>query len=250
MADFDLISHLDGRHLITSDKLIAEMKSKGFYCQEVSSFFIKNENMAIVGSNDLASMVSFAKSIGVTTLFFEYYNFSKEDLLITENMTEYYEDEYVNLIKNEILEYNLIIETLDFSFPVILRVFILYEGHVFGVNLEDPELCPISLSDPSERLDSMINNKDNDKIEIAKEEIEKRNKKLEEDLKNIIVLDENFKSCTNQNLRISYVERLLSKEENKKYEDLFKMGHSNSINRKSISYFIDPIWAELKKGKK
>lgn len=221
--------------MISEKELKRIMASEGINCFNITS---SNDYMMHLEENNLNEFLRFIKANNIKNVFYEFNRYDEEDFLIDED--EFDQDIYL-LIEGDIIRHNEQIEKIDFSKPNEITIFCIYEGNFICITEENYWCKEL---DASKKVMNLLND-NNDKINNIKNKQKLNLDILIEELKNLILNDDEFKKCSNQSFRRKYMSSIFEREENEKYKQLFLernvlMKYGTSIN------FIDMIWKENK----
>lgn len=224
------------------EKLIKIINDNGFYGIETESN--SDIKLILIKSGKIDDIIKFAKESNINTIFFEYYYYDKDYFKIElEKYEEEYPEEIINIMKNDIIEYNNKIDKIDFETPIRLLIYCLYNGYSVAIEQKNEwgEGYKESIVSGEEQMENFFQ-KYQDKLENYINEKEKQKEVELEKLKQIIFEDEQFQRSTNKELRYAYINAFLKK--NSKYLQLFG-DHGIGAYR-----WIETIWREYKDMKK
>lgn len=224
------------------EKLIKIINDNGFYGIETESN--SDIKLILIKSGKIDDIIKFAKESNINTIFFEYYYYDKDYFKIElEKYEEEYPEEIINIMKNDIIEYNNKIDKIDFETPIRLLIYCLYNGYSVAIEQKNEwgEGYKESIVSGEEQMENFFQ-KYQDKLENYINEKEKQKEVELEKLKQIIFEDEQFQRSTNKELRYAYINAFLKK--NSKYLQLFG-DHGIGAYR-----WIETIWREYKYMKK
>lgn len=232
--------------MLDENKLIVFLNNNGF---DVFNITIQpNENNGIQFKS-FDNLIDFAKKHNADTLFYQYTYISEDDLIIDEEIVQEFlkkainnSCDTINIINKKVDAYNKKVYELDYSKPISLSIYLIYQGFLYFAIEDDYWFIEQGFENPETVL-----------IEIAKENAEKifeeiadinevRNKKLEK-LRETIFTDENFHKCTNEQLRRAYTQKLV--RNNKDIYDLFYYNNGRWYDI-SPNAFMEEIWREYK----
>ena len=224
------------------EKLIKIINDNGFYGIETESN--SDIKLILIKSGKIDDIIKFAKESNINTIFFEYYYYDKDYFKIElEKYEEEYPEEIINIMKNDIIEYNNKIDKIDFETPIRLLIYCLYNGYSVAIEQKNEwgEGYKESIVSGEEQMENFFQ-KYQDKLENYINEKEKQKEVELEKLKEIIFDDEQFQRSTNKELRYAYINTFLKK--NPQYFQLFGE-HGIGAYR-----WIETIWREYKDMKK
>lgn len=219
-------------------ELFTNAKLDGY---KLNTEFNETNTMQLMTLEDL---VEFSSKHKIDTMFYNY-TFINEDLLsITEDITSNLklDEDTLSILQDKFDEYNERLLKLDFNKPVYLKVYCIYQGIVFFVQEDDywfieqgfgmPETVCIELV--NEYLEDILTKRENRKQMIT----DARNKLSEQ-----ILNDEEFRKCTNIQLRRMYAKKIFKDSNNN--QSLF-YSEKDGLYDVPINTFIEGIWREYK----
>ena len=228
--------------IINREELLKLINDNGLYGIETENN--SDIKQILMKSGKIDDIVKFAKDNNINTIFFEYYYYNKEYFKIElEKFEEEYPEEIINIMKNDIIEYNNKIDKIDFETPIKLLVYCIYNGYSIAIEQKDEwgEGYKESIASGEEQM-KIFFEKHQERLENYITEKEKQKETELERLKQIIFKDEQFQRSTNKELRYAYINAFLKK--NSKYLQLFG-DHGIGAYR-----WIETIWREYKYMKK
>ena len=228
--------------IINREELLKLINDNGLYGIETENN--SDIKQILMKSGKIDDIVKFAKDNNINTIFFEYYYYNKEYFKIElEKFEEKYPEEIINIMKNDIIEYNNKIDKIDFETPIKLLVYCIYNGYSIAIEQKDEwgEGYKESIVSGEEQM-KIFFEKHQERLENYITEKEKQKETELERLKQIIFKDEQFQRSTNKELRYAYINAFLKK--NSKYLQLFG-DHGIGAYR-----WIETIWREYKYMKK
>lgn len=228
--------------IITREELLKIMSDKGLYGIETENS--SDIKQVLIKSSEIDDIFKFAKGNNINTIFFEYYYYNKDYFKIElEKYEEKYPKEIINIMKNDIIEYNNRIDKIDFETPIKLLIYCIYNGYLIAIEQKDEwgEGYKESIVSGEEQMEIFFG-KYQERLENYIEEREKQKEIDLEKLKQIMFDDEQFQRSTNKELRYVYINAFLKK--NYKYMQLFG-NHGIEAYR-----WIETIWREYKDKKR
>lgn len=190
----------------------------------------------------------------INVIFFSKYYDNPYNYIITEdtlkNSRRYFDYNVIDIIFDDIDNYNQEILKIDFDEPCAVIVACLFEGQYCFVYLENEKLLKKhELIEPEEKLYKII---ENNKSRI--DEKETKNKKVIEELKEKvrekILKDEKFLLCTTKQLRKNYARTLFKEKLGNEYKPLKDMWTTDApvgVYTDAID-FVEMIWKEMKQS--
>lgn len=197
--------------------------------------------------DDLDDFILFVKKQSINVILYSYTYLDEEALIIDNDVISKLKlnPEMIGVIQSEIDEYNSKVEKLDFSTPITLTIYCVFDGIVCFTEIYDywfqeqgfdhPEIVLIKIAEKN--FDKMVN---------GQEEANKIRENKLIDLKERILSDSKFYNCTNIQLRRDYTYKMLNSDEVK---ELFY--HKNGAMRDVHPItFVEEIWREHKANSK
>ena len=125
---------------------------------EVCNAFWDESMPVILGENTLDDVRAFATSIEAKAAFVQYDYIDPEDLILdAEDLDmEAMFGENADAARTMIDEHNAYIESVDWSRPYAMAVFVLYQGQAFGMQVFDDEVDYDALTTPEEFLMDLL----------------------------------------------------------------------------------------------
>lgn len=231
--------------MISNSQIKEIMTKEHINCFEVmveKNFFEKS--LICLESNDINELISFMKSNNIKNAFYDYTFYNKDYFLINEQLTSEFGEDAYSLIVEEAEAHNEMIETFDFSRPLKIKIFCIYESHYIAIIEYDSWCEDLGILSAEEKILDLLECK-KEKLESNKKKRKLNDEKLKAEFKNYILHDEEFTKCTNQRLRRDYMYLVFDKEDAQKYKSLF----FNEYGRLDISIavnFIEILWREYK----
>lgn len=214
---------------------------------EVATLDSQLETLIALKNSNVEEFLRFIKSHDITTVFYNKTFYDTDIFKITDQVISRLDDDLLKLLTDEIDNYNTQIDDIDFSRPIQITYFALYQGHKVGFFENDYWHFDEGLVLGKEKYLDLIKS-----YECAIDDVLERRKETEEklksDLETLIYEDEQFLLCTNQRLRLSYIQQLLNKKNMVKYRELFTHG-SEFINPRIAQNYIDLVWKKLNVSK-
>lgn len=232
--------------MIQKEEFIKKIEEEGLYAFEVyQTLKIKENTIVFI---EISDMIRFCKINDIKNLFYNYIYLDKDEYIIDDELQEEIEKDIYKLIKKEIKEHNKIVENIDFTRPVMLNIFTIFQGNLVCILESDNWDEEINLLN----AEGMIKYLQENYEDILEQKENERQEKLEiikEELRQYMLEDENFLICTNKDLRRNYAEMLMKNKKMKKYLEPFKYSHSDEIWAQSLVMFIEVVWAEFRNRK-
>lgn len=236
--------------MISEEELKDIMAREGISCFNITlprdSYL---ESVLSLEKNNIEELIGFMKVNNLKSAFYAYSILDKDHFIIDEELMDELDDlseDLYSLISRDIEEHNKQIEKLDFSRPIVVRIFCIYESHYIGIDDYDLWIDETNIMSAEEKLHDLID-KYRDIIDKSKQEIKLNNEALKEEFKDYVLNDDKFKICTNQRLRSNYMYNVVfQREEAKKYMPAFSTKHGDRLDYSTCVFFIEMVWKEYK----
>lgn len=208
---------------------------------EVSDFEISNQ--LYLNIDKIEDFLKYASDSNSKHVYYHYTYYDSEEYMIATDWFSEYSKEF----KTEVRAHNQHIKSLDFGSPNSLTLFILQNGTFVGVEIDNPWLQNQGIMDAEETIEIIENKfrRELKKVDDAKKE---QYKEDENELREIIFNDPEFKLCKNQALRYRYLIELLEKENMMKFDYLFQPYGYYKDGK--VKWFMDVTWELYKERKK
>ena len=198
-----------------------------------------NDNFISLEGGEIDKLISFVLKNKLSTIFYYYLYPDIEYLLITDELLTRFDDDFKNSYQNQIEEYNNMINTYDFTKPLVSYVYTLYQGYFVGNLFPNDDFDGLAIVSGIEKLKELYYEYGSNEDRLEKGQ--KDRKDLLRRLKDYILNDPNFHKATNLNLRKKY--RTYLRENNEEFRLYERKEHYNSV------YFIEDLWKEYKAHK-
>lgn len=224
----------------TEQELLKQFKEENLNLYRLKDF-IQIENK--IELDNIEELIKFAHNNSIKDMFYFYYYLVCHELLINEKVVNKFRinQETIMILEKEFMEYNKNIVKLDFSNPVGVTVYCVFNGIVFEVD-ENDCVVGIDIESPEEACQKIIK-KHFEKVKAYEEEnsvdIQEQRKQLKEEILN----DKEFYRCTNVSLRTSYANRVIRKNDVNRKLFMKESGEWYDI---PINDFIELLWREYK----
>lgn len=228
-------------NIIAKEELINTYEDE-IYFLEVSQY--QASNIITLNIDSVPEFIKIAKELKTNQIYFNYLYYSIDDYVIP--LDTY--DEFSAKINIEIKKHNESIESLDFSKPRQLTLFVMLNGTAIEITLYDFWISEMGIFD-RENKHSEIEEKFFKEFKSKQERVTKNKQDDKEELKNYILNDHEFSYMKNQRLRQDYIYDLLSKNKFKKFSYLFEGDFDRGISI-PMKYYMDRVWQEHKERKK
>ncbi|WP_117161142.1 hypothetical protein [Paraliobacillus sp. X-1268] len=227
--------------IITSEDLKNKINEYNVIPLEVS--ILKISNQIYLEIDEFEDFLKYAIGSGSQYVYYHYTYYNSEEYIIP---IDWYSD-YSTKFNKVGCQHNQHIETLDFKTPKSLTLFILQNGTLVGVILDNPWIESQEISRSEEAMELIENEFYSEVKEIS--ETKKNQKQVDEsNLREIIFKDPEFRFCKNQELRYWYIVELLEKENMMKYSYLVEP-YGVAFTGK-VKIFMDKTWELYKERQK
>ena len=213
---------------------------KGVKCES-----LPKGNSFTLDSSDLKLIIDYSNDNKISYLFYSY-NYANKDYYLIDYSKLEKDGDFFRLAYNDIELHNDSINSIDFEKPAVLDVFCLHNGIAINVRnyalwldeLISAEECIVNLK---EKLKNVLDD--------IKEQRSAEREKLLEELKSILLNNDEFALCTNQNLRREFMRRFLVKKENERFRRGFFDGNGY-LSQYDVLNFADLVYSIYKKTNK
>lgn len=229
--------------MIREKELLERLEQEGLYAFN-AMMTSKAIDEGVIKFDEFEEFMRFIKLNNIKNIFYFYIYLNKEDFLISDELQLGIESDIYKLIKQDIEEYNEKIESFDFTRPERLLVFCLYNDKLVWVVLQDFWDEENNLMKAEEMVDYF---QENYEYILEQKEIEREEKLelLKDELREYMLNDDNFKICTNRELRRNYGRTLEKNKKMRKYLEAFS-DYGNHLASQTFLMFIEVVWAEYK----
>ena len=224
----------------SEEELLEMFKNVGLDSYKVNTETEITKSIQLMSIEDL---IDFSCKHNIDTMFYSYTFIDEDVLTITNEITSKLRlGEELSVLQDKFDEYNEGLSEVDYSKPVYLNVYCIYQGVIFFSQEDDywfieqgfgmPETVCLELA--TENLEDIMTEK------------EKRKQKISEDRKNLrqqILNDEEFKICTNIQSRRLYADKMF--RNNSANQQLF-YSKREGLYDIPINSFVEDIWREYK----
>lgn len=219
--------------IIKKQEFLDKIKNYNLIPLEVHTLNISNQ--IHLNIDKIEDFLKFAMDLNSGYLYYYYTYYHSGEYIIS---LDWY-NEYSKEFKTEIHKYNQHIESLDFSSPKSLTLFVLQNGTYVGVVLENPWIDNQDISVAEEAIE-VIEKRFYREVKKIRTDKKDQQKEEENELREIIFNDPEFKLCKNQALRYWYLIELLEKENMMKYDYLVQpYGY---YKEGKVKWFMDVTW--------
>ncbi|MEG1310487.1 MAG: hypothetical protein RSD47_00630 [Romboutsia sp.] len=200
--------------------------------------------LPIIEINQLNEYINLLSDLKAKNVFYSLCYYDDEEYFIDEDIIlDEYGEKALNLAKDKISEYNKKMESFDFDIPYRINLYFIKDNIAYLSYLEDDWLNQHEVFTANVELEIMI---EDIEPELEKVELEhqKSVEELGQELKKLILNDEEFKFCSNQSLRASYTRKLMNSTIFEKYKIYFKIGNGR-YNDIDIYNFVELLWKKM-----
>ncbi|AKG03382.1 hypothetical protein AAV35_000335 [Salimicrobium jeotgali] len=227
--------------IITSKHLKEKIINYNLIPLKVS--LLKISNQIYIDLDNVEDFLNFASGSNLEYIYYYYTYYNSEEYIIPNDWYSEYSKEF----KTEVIQHNRYIESLDFDSPRNLTLFTLQNGTFVGIELgnqwiENQGICV------AEEAIEIIENEFYREVKKVNDSKKIQQKNDENNLREIIFKDTEFRFCKNQELRYWYLVELLEKENMVKYKYLVEP--YGIPNNGRIKIFMDKTWELYKERKK
>lgn len=233
--------------LISEKIVIDKLVENDIDAFEVDTLDSQLETLIALKNSNVEEFLRFIKSHDITTVFYNKAFYDPDIFKITDEEISRLDDDLLEVLTDEIDNYNTQIDDIDFSRPIQITYFALYQGQKIGFFESDYWHFDEGLLLGKEKYLDLIDSYES-VIDDVLEKRKETEEKLRSDLETLISEDEQFLLCTNQRLRLSYIQQLLNKKDMGQHRELFTHG-SEFINPRTAQNYIDLVWKKLKTSK-
>jgi len=234
--------------MIQKEELLKRLEEEGLYAFN-AMITVKDIEEGSIKFDEFDEFMNFIKLNDIKNIFYFYIYLEKEDFLINDELQSEIENDIYKLIKKDIKQHNEKIESFDFTRPESLYVFCIYNTKLVWVTLDDFWDEDNNLMKAEEMIDYLQENYE-DILEQKELERQTKSKLLKDELKKYMFNDENFKICTNKDLRKNYAQMLIKNKKLAKYLKAFTNGDSRRFPTPAVVMFVEVAWAEYKNSLK
>jgi hypothetical protein len=194
----------------------------------------------------IEDLIEFSCKQNIRALFYNYAFIDEDALSITDDIISNLrlDEEDLSILQDKFDDYNQRISELDFSKPVYLKVYCVYQGIVFYIREDDYWFIDQGFSFPETVCMELVTEHFEDIV------IEKKNKlqtitDARDKLREQILKDEEFHKCTNIELRRMYATKIFKNNEFNKSLFYREKGRLYDI---TANTFIEHVWKEYKES--
>lgn len=233
--------------MISEEKFIELMDQNELNYFKVETDLDELEGMTLSLFNaDINELLRFIKLNNINSVFYTYFYYDEYQYKLNPSeVSACIDSEVYSKIEEEIIEYNKSTELIDFSRPLSAYIFVIYQGRYITIHDVDLWLNELDIVPAEEKIATLLEKCENIIIDIKDN--------LIEEFKQCLINDDEFKVCTNQLMRIEYIDTLIRKKDYKKYQRIFitnKRIGKPDIDKSKIFTFSEKVWKEYKSQKK
>lgn len=204
---------------------------------------IQIENL--IELDNLEDLIRFVHDNNIGSIFYYYSYLDGYTLTISEEDIDEelnIDKEILSTLQNEFDKYNDEVSKLNFSNPISLNVYCIYEGIMLFTEEDDSWYIEEGFYTPEMACKTIMKNH-LEEIELKKKEKMDKIKKGREELYQKMLDDKEFHKCTNMALRRIYGDKMF--KQNIENQRLF-WSKKGGLYNMSINEFIDYVWNEYK----
>lgn len=195
-----------------------------------------NDNFIILDGGGMDKLISFVLKNKLNTVFYYYLYPDIEYLLITDELLTRFDDDFKNSYQNQIEEYNSMIDTYDFTKPLVSYVYTIYQGYFVGNLFSNDYFDNLAIVSGVDKIKELYREYESNDDRLEKRQQERKD--LFVRLKDHILNDPNFHKSTNDSLRKNYKTYL--RENNEEFRQYERKEPYNSL------CLINDLWREYK----
>lgn len=232
--------------MISEEKFIELMEQNKLNYFKVETDLDELEGMTLSLFNaDINELLRFIKLNNINNVFYTYFYYNEYQYKLNPyEISQYIDSEVYSQIEEEIIEYNKSTKLIDFSRPLSVYMFAIYQGRYISIHDVDLWLDELGIVPAEEKISNLLEKCENIIVDIKD--------KLIEEFKQYLINDDEFKVCTNQPMRIEYINTLIRKTDYRKYQHIFitneRIG-GPQIDKSKIFTFSQKVWQEYKSQK-
>ena len=163
--------------------------------------------LSVLGNGSLADLRDFADAAGIRFYFVEKIFVDRESLKIFPIHLNGLGLDILGGVQLDSHIYNRDLDSIDFSTPAEIRVYVLYEGRAFGLVEENPDYRTILATRPEDRVAEFAEaRRAKARARISLEE--KKNNPAHEKFSEVLVLDRQFRALSDDYSRFQYVMKI------------------------------------------
>ncbi|MFQ3544226.1 hypothetical protein Q7A53_09065 [Halobacillus rhizosphaerae] len=226
--------------LLLKDELESVAKAKGLFLIN-GEIDINSETSNQIEIPNQTEFMNFYQHLKTKILFYFYIYVDQEAYLISNN----YHEKYNEAIQKELLEefknYNQSVMNIDFNKPASLFMYYIQDGFLFFNYSDRKEIADLPVNDDKASLivEELVDQLSEEKVKKIKEKAQDDKNKKEQELKDVIFSDPDFKTATNLDFRREFTKKFLENRPEAK-EFLSYAGYISPM------HFIEKIWKEFK----
>ncbi|MBV7508977.1 hypothetical protein KW850_27625 [Bacillus sp. sid0103] len=227
--------------IIKKQQLIEKINDYNLLPLEVS--VLKISNQIHLKLDEIEEFLKFASDSNLKYVYYFYTYYHSGEYIIPSDWYSEYSKEFKAVVR----QHNQQIKSLDFDSPQRLTLFILQNGTFVGVELNNFWIENQGIS-VAEEIIEVFENKFYREVKKISANKKVQQKDDENELREIIFNDPEFKLCKNQALRYRYLIELLEKENMMKYDYLVQPYGYHKDGK--VKWFMDKTWELFKERKK
>ncbi|TYS17517.1 hypothetical protein FZC78_06465 [Rossellomorea vietnamensis] len=199
---------------------------------EVKSIKTTNQIELNINENEF---LEFAKNAAFTYVYYYLTYYNQNDYIIPKGWYSEYSEEF----KAAVAQHNRLLESFDFDAPRSLTLFIVQNGTYIGIIQENLWIDEQGISKAEDTIEE-IEREFYSEVKKINDFQKEQQKEDENELRQSIFQDPEFRFCKNQERRYWYLVELLEEPEMKKYKYLVEPYGAPHIGK--IKLFMDKTW--------
>lgn len=200
-------------------------------------------NKIVLDTYDLQELLDYVKQNGLNSIFY-YYGYIDTEKYDIYQAARKKDRDLVNIAKEDISEYENRIASIDLDRRAYLVAYCLHNGIAILIKLYAPWMR--TLVPAYDFLDG-LERKYVEKLDAIKSQREDNKDFIREQLREELLVNDEFHLCTNQKLRYDFMRRFLIKKENNKYKEAF-LTNNGELNSYDVQMFADIVYAVYKQS--
>lgn len=206
-----------------------------------------SNNYAILDCT-VEEFVEFCQQHKISTIFYSYKFYEKEEYLITDDMLkENTENEKAYCFcKQWANTYNAKIQAFDFLRPLGLSLVATFENFIIASTIEDVWLGE-DFKDAISALIEFQETHEKELIEFYDFEEDDSFVNPYDELEERLLADKDFRLCTNKEIRRIYMRNFIKLGQNKKYLSLFRDAKTRNDKEYRLAHLFDQIYDEYRR---
>lgn len=200
-------------------------------------------NRIVLDTSDLQVFLNYVKQNSLNTVLY-YYGYMDNDKYDIYGAVRKKDYDLMNIAREDISEYENKMSSIDINRPAYLIAYCLHNGIAILIKLYAPWMR--TLVPAYDFLDG-LERKYVEKLDAIKSQREDNKDFIREQLREELLVNDEFHLCTNQKLRYDFMRRFLIKKENNKYKEAF-LTNNGELNSYDVQMFADIVYAVYKQS--